>query len=73
MADLSDTIESVAGEPASASAGGRSAQNHPLPDLIKADEYLKKKEALAGSNALGGRRSLWNATSPAQAIPPGGV
>ena len=41
MADLSDTIETAAAQPASATADGVTVSAKPLPDLIAADRYLK--------------------------------
>lgn len=71
MADLSDTIEAVAGKPqvVSGDAGSRTAQ--PIPDLIAADEYLKAQAALAGDNGAGGPKSAFRCLRPARAQQPG--
>lgn len=71
MADLTDTIESAAADPSSASSDGQSATARPLADLIAADKYLKGQDALTGTNANGGPRSGWGAVRMARAIPPG--
>jgi len=73
VADLSDTIEQVAGEPAKAQGGAGSAESHPLPDLIAADKHLAAKAATAGTNSAGGPRSGWRGLRPGRVIPPGAV
>ncbi len=40
MPDLSTTITTAAGDPASASVDGQSATSRPIADLILADQYL---------------------------------
>jgi len=73
MADLSDTIEDAAQDPAAASEDGRSATSRPLADLIAADKYLKSAGALDGTNQNGGPRSGWGCLRMARAVPPGSV
>jgi len=47
MSDLTDTIESVASNPAEAqNAAGERVKAHDLTDLIKADQYLKQSEGV---------------------------
>lgn len=45
MADLSDTIETAAGRPQSATVDGSTASSHPIAGLIQADQYLAMKAA----------------------------
>ena len=45
MADLSDTIETAAGRPQSATVDGMSATSQPIAGLIQADQYLAMKTA----------------------------
>lgn len=71
MPDLTDTIESVAGGPASASSDLGSAQAQDLSKLIEADKYLKGSTALTGSAANGGPKSGWGCVRMARAVPPG--
>lgn len=71
MPDLSDTIETVAGEPAEASGDTGSMKQQPIPDLIAADAYLSGKTALEGTGVNGGPKSGWNCLRIARAIPPG--
>lgn len=71
MADLTDTIESAAADPASAASDGQSATARPLADLIAADKYLKGQQALEGTNANGGPRSGWVSLRTARAVPQG--
>lgn len=73
MADLTDTIEEAAQDPASASSDGQSATARPIADLIAADRYLKGQQATESTNAQGGPRSGWGALRAAKAIPPGGA
>lgn len=73
MADIGPQIEQAAAEPASATSDGQSASSHPLPDLIEADQYVKAKGAVTGTNPAGGPRSGWPALRPARVIPPGAV
>lgn len=71
--DLAAEIARTAADPQSVTVDGETVAAQPLPDLIKADQYLAAKKSLAGSAARGGSRSLWNALRPAQAVPPGAV
>jgi len=73
MADLTDTIEQAAQDPAAAASDGQSATARPIADLIAADRYLKGQQATEGANANGGPRSGWGALRAAKAIPPGGA
>lgn len=50
--DLTEVISTAAAEPQSSAGDGESASSHPLPDLIKTDQYLATKRA------AGRRRSL---------------
>lgn len=45
MADLSPTIETNATAPAKVSSDAGSVEQHPLPDQIAADKYLKSQQA----------------------------
>lgn len=45
MADLSDTIESAAGKPLSATVDGLAVTGRSAADLIQADQYLASKAA----------------------------
>ena len=47
MSDLSDSIETNASSPKSASNDTGSMQSHSLPDQIAADKYLAAKSASA--------------------------
>jgi len=71
MPDLSDEIEDVAEGPKSASGDAGSFEQHPLPDLIKADQYLKGTTGLGGTNDNGGPKSGWGRLRTARAILPG--
>lgn len=59
MSDLSNQIETIAGQPKSVTVDGNSATQHPLKDLIAADEYLDKKAGATKSN-LGIRFTRFN-------------
>lgn len=48
MPDLSDTIETIAGEPAAATSDGLSATAQKIGDLIEADQYLNTRTAARG-------------------------
>lgn len=50
MPDLTETIETVAQEPAAAEVDGVSASHHRLPDLIAADKYVKQSDAATQAN-----------------------
>jgi hypothetical protein len=52
MADLTTTIETNAAVPAKVSGDAGSVEQHPLPDQIAADKYLKSQQA-AKSAGLG--------------------
>lgn len=73
MADLSDRIETVAGEPAAAANDTGSATNQDISKLIEADKYLAGRTATTGTNANGGPRSGWGALRQARTVPPGSV
>jgi len=45
MADLSEQIETNAGQPQSTTFDGLANQNRPLHDLIEADKHLKSNAA----------------------------
>jgi hypothetical protein len=47
MPELDDTIKKNAEGPAKASGDAGSVEQHPLPDQIEADRYLRSKEATA--------------------------
>jgi len=49
MADLSTTIETVAGEPLKMQGDAGSVEQHKLTDLIEADRYLGGKDATAAT------------------------
>jgi hypothetical protein len=68
MPDISDTIETVAAEPAEATVDGQSAKNQPIPDLIAADKHISAKTALEGTNANGGSKSMWGKVRMARGI-----
>ena len=44
--DLSETIADSAQNPRSATVDGVTAEQQPLPDQVKADQYLAGKEAV---------------------------
>lgn len=71
MPDLTDTIASEAELPLKSESDGQSAEGQPLPDLIKADKYLKGADAVTGTNANGGPKSAWRGVRMARAVPPG--
>lgn len=73
MADLSETIEQAAQDPAAAANDGQSATARPIADLIAADKYLKGQAAAEGTNTNGGPRSGWGMLRTAKAVPPGGA
>jgi len=64
MAELEDTIESVAGQPKSASADGVSVQAQDIAALIEADKYLESKRGRANPAAQLVRNRI---------VPPGAV
>lgn len=45
--ELSDAIEENAQKPRRASEDGIEVEQHPLPDQIEADRYLRAKEAMS--------------------------
>lgn len=45
--EITDAILESATKPAEASGDGHSVKQHPLPDLIEADKYVRAKEAQA--------------------------
>jgi ABC-type cobalamin transport system ATPase subunit len=45
MADIADTIETVAGQPKEVQVDGQIVKSQDLEQLIRADQYLKSKEA----------------------------
>jgi len=49
MTDLSDRIETVAGQPQAVSGDAGSMKNPDLDDLIKADRYLAEKATATGA------------------------
>ena len=69
MADLSDTIETAAGQPASAEGDGQKATARTLQELIEADRYLK---GVSAASAGGVPRSGWGMLRQARYVPPGG-
>lgn len=73
MADLTDTIEQAAQDPAAATSDGQSATARPIADLIAADRYLKGQQAVEEVNVNGGPKSGWGALRTARVIPPGGA
>jgi len=52
--DLEQTIRDAAAGPLKAAADGVSSEQHPLADLIAADQYLASKAAAANALPLGG-------------------
>jgi len=64
MAELEDTIESVAGKPKSASVDGVSVQQQSIGELIEADRYL---------NAKRGRTSPAAQIVRLRIVPPGAI
>lgn len=52
MADISDTIETVAAQPRKVEVDNQIVEAHDLDQLIKADQYLKSKDA-AGKKTSG--------------------
>lgn len=67
MADLSETIENAASEPAAVSVDGQSATAQPIDAIVKADTYVANKAALSS------RRSGWRAVRQAAVRPQGSV
>lgn len=57
MADLSEQIEEAANNPQAVSGDGGSVTERSIADLIAAEKHLAEKEALAGTNAKGGKKS----------------
>ena len=41
MADIADTLETVAGQPREVQVDGQIVKSHDLDQLIRADQYLK--------------------------------
>lgn len=68
---LESTITSAAQQPARAQTDMGSADAHPLPDLIQADQYLAGLTGVTGSNDNGGAKSGWGRLRTARAILPG--
>ena len=66
MADLNDEIEEAAKGPKRFRGETGEAEARPIDDLIKADEYLKKKEASANGVGFGSCKFQ-------QGVPPGSV
>ena len=67
-----DKIAEAAAAPASATADGQSADAHPIPDKIAADQYQKACAAAAAAEAAGRRGSGWGGmVRPAKAVLPG--
>jgi hypothetical protein len=64
MPDLTGTIETVAGEPQSASSDGQSASHHSLRDLIEADRYLR------GTASATTARTGWALLRVSRFVPP---
>lgn len=52
MADLSDTIETAAGQPKEVQIDGQIVKSHDLDQLVEADRYLKQQSA-AGKKTSG--------------------
>lgn len=48
--DLTETIEEAAAGPKKAAVDGTDVEAQPIPDLIKADQYLKAKQAALKAN-----------------------
>ena len=69
--DLAAEIARTAADPQSATIDGNTATTQPIPDLIRADQYLAAKGSLRGSNAHAGPRSGWGTLRPARVVPPG--
>lgn len=53
MPDLTDTIEDAAEGPKKAKGDQGEMEQHPLPDLIEADKYLKGDDAAKTQTARG--------------------
>jgi hypothetical protein len=49
MADLAPTIETNVAQPKSATVDGNSASQHPLPQQIEADRYIKSIAAASSA------------------------
>ncbi len=45
MADIADTLETVAGQPKEVQVDGQIVKSQDLDQLIRADQYLKSKDA----------------------------
>lgn len=64
-----EIFEQAASDPASATSDGLTVQSRSVDDLIKLDEHLQKKAAVARSS----RKSAWARVRMAQVVPPGTV
>lgn len=71
MADLKQQIEDAANAPKQMQTDMGKIEEHPLPDLIAADQYLAGKDAAEGTNANGGPKTGWGCVRWARGIPPG--
>lgn len=65
-ADLTSEIAATAQQPSSFQTDGQQAVAQPIPDLIKADQYLARKRVAR-------RRGFWGQVSVARLTPPGAV
>lgn len=66
-----ETLE-LASAPANIAVDGQSVSERSADDFIKLENRAIGKSALAGTNANGGPRSVWNRTRAARFVPPGG-
>lgn len=72
MADFSEQIEEAVNNPQATSGDGGSVTERSISDLIAAEKHLSEKEALAGTNARGGKKSGFRTLGFARARMPGG-
>jgi hypothetical protein len=64
-----DDLETLATQPASASGDAGSVTSRPAEDVIRLAGAAAGQTAVAGTNAQGGPRSLWNRLRPARILP----
>lgn len=66
-------VAAAAAEPLKAQSDGQLAENHPLPDVIAADNHTAGKTALAGTDSAGRAKSGRTILRWAQFKPGGAV
>lgn len=71
MPDITEAIEQAAIDGVqSHTVDGKTTVAVPIPDQIEAAKFVESRQAVAGTNAKGGRKSGWRSLRPARAILP---